>query len=217
MDSRGVKNAFSIHLLAVILLAIGLYFRMRGLWFLSFDTRHFLMPWYSQLAAQGFSAFQFEFSNYTPPYLYLLWLATLTRDFLPEVAAIKLIPILFDIGAAIWIYKILRVEYPEGRVPLLGAATFFLLPTIILDGAWWGQCDSIFTSFALGSFYFALRERPRAALILFGLAFAFKLQAVFLAPFLLFLLLKRRIRWADGLLVPLVYVILILPAVIAGR
>jgi Gpi18-like mannosyltransferase len=174
------------------------------------------MPWYSQLAT-GLASFQSEFSNYSPPYLYLLWLVTLMRTMLPEMVGIKLIPILFDIGNAFWVYKILRVKYPQGRVPLLGAASFFVLPTIILNGAWWGQSDSIFTFFCLGCFYFLTLERPTTAMIFFGLAFSVKLQAIFLAPFLFLLLLKGHIKWTHGLVIPLIYFLIILPIVLAGR
>jgi len=51
----------------------------------------------------------------------------------------------------------------------------------------------------------------------FGVAFAIKLQSVFLVPFLLVLTFQKKIPWKDYLLVPLVYLILILPAALAGR
>ncbi len=209
------KDSFIVA--GIVLIFVGVILRLDGLWFLSHDMRAFLIPWYSQLASQGFSALQTDFSNYTPPYLYLLWLAALTRAVVPEILAIKLIPILFDVGNAIWVFKILRVKYQEGVVPFFGAAIFFILPTVVLNSAWWGQADSIYTFFALACLYFLLRDRPLTAMLFFGIAFSFKLQAVFLAPFLLLLMLKRRVAWTYVLVVPLVYVILILPTVLAGR
>ena len=201
----------------IIFILIGMAARLAGIWFISLDMRYFMMPWYVQLLSQGFPALATNFSNYTPAYLYLLWFATWTSTFIPEIAAIKLIPILFDIGNAIWVYKILRLKYREAAVPFLGAALFFALPTVILDSAWWGQVDALYIFFVLGCLYFLLRERPVAAMLFFGIAFAFKLQSIFLAPFLFLLLLKRRIPWWTFLLVPLVYVVTILPAVYAGR
>ncbi|HET7143273.1 MAG TPA: glycosyltransferase 87 family protein, partial [Anaerolineales bacterium] len=154
---------------------------------------------------------------YTPPYLYLLWVATWTRTLLPEITAIKLLSILFDAGNAVCIYKISRIKYPEGALPFLGAAVFFALPTIILNSAWWGQADSIYTFFVLASLYFLLRDHPLSAMIFFGIAVSFKLQAVFFAPFLFLLILKRRIPWTYSLIVPLVYIVMMIPAILAGR
>jgi Gpi18-like mannosyltransferase len=54
-------------------------------------------------------------------------------------------------------------------------------------------------------------------LIAFGLAFSFKLQAMFLAPFLLILLLKKAFPWKYLLLVPAVYLVTLIPAWLVGR
>jgi Gpi18-like mannosyltransferase len=215
-----MKETFAKHSLTaagIALILIGTGARLAGIWFLSHDMRVFLMPWYSQLAVHGFAALQTDFSNYTPPYLYLLWLATLTRGAIQQIIAIKLPSLLFDAGNAFWVYKILRVKYRAGAIPFLGAAVFFCLPTIVLNSAWWGQADSIYTFFLLACFYYFLRERPIPATILFAAAFSIKLQAMFFAPFLLLLLFKRRVAWTYALIVPLVYIVLILPAVLAGR
>jgi len=124
------NTIFAVATVAIIL--VGVILRIAGLEFISMDMRAFVMRWYDQLARQGFSAMRTEFSNYTPPYLYLLWFATWTRTLLPEVTAIKLLSILFDVGNAVWVYSILRIKYHEGPVPFMGAAIFFALPTIIL-------------------------------------------------------------------------------------
>jgi Gpi18-like mannosyltransferase len=104
-----------------------------------------------------------------------------------------------------------------GPVPFLGAAIFFVLPTIILNSAWWGQADTIYTFFVLASLYFLLKDHPLPAMIFFGIAVSFKLQAAFFAPFLLLLTLKRRIPWTYFSIVPLVYIAMMVPAVLAGR
>jgi Gpi18-like mannosyltransferase len=87
----------------------------------------------------------------------------------------------------------------------------------VLNSAWWGQADSVYTFFVLASLYFLLINRSLLAMIFFGVAFAFKLQAIFLAPFLFLLMLKGCIPWKSILIVPLVYVILMIPAILAGR
>jgi Gpi18-like mannosyltransferase len=51
----------------------------------------------------------------------------------------------------------------------------------------------------------------------FSLAFAFKLQAIFLLPFLGVYTLRRKIPWWTFLLIPAVYVTLSLPTILVGR
>jgi Gpi18-like mannosyltransferase len=67
------------------------------------------------------------------------------------------------------------------------------------------------------SVYFLLKERPLPALISFGISLSFKAQAVFLVPFLFLLTLKKRIPWTCYTVVPLVYILMMAPAVLVGR
>ena len=85
-----------------------------------------------------------------------------------------------------------------------------------LNSALWGQIDATYTSLALGGLYFVLRRRPWLACIFFGLALSFKLQVVFLFPVLLLLLLRRWAPWRALLMVPLVFVLMDLPALVVG-
>jgi Gpi18-like mannosyltransferase len=80
----------------------------------------------------------------------------------------------------------------------------------------WGQCDSIYAAFAVGGVYYVLRQRPLLACVFFGLAFAVKLQAVFLFPLLLVLVFTKRLPWRALLAVPAVYLVLDLPALAVG-
>ncbi len=195
-------------------LAIGL--RLASFPNQNIDTRGYL-NWYSQIEVRGFAALADDFSVYTPPYLYLLWLATLVRGVLPPLTAIKLIPVLFDALSAFAVFKLVRLKFPQGQAPWLAAAGFLLLPTVLLNSAYWGQIDSLYTSFLLLCVYFLLTERPAPAMLMLGLSLSIKAQAIFLFPFLAVLFLKKRIPWLTLLIPPLVFVVSILPAVWAGR
>ena len=63
----------------------------------------------------------------------------------------------------------------------------------------------------------ALEEHPVRAMVLLALSFGFKLQAVFVMPVFAVLLFAGKIRWKHLPVFPLAYILLILPAVIAGR
>lgn len=88
---------------------------------------------------------------------------------------------------------------------------------MILNSAVWAQCDSIYTAALLACICYLMEDRQYLAVTAFSIALAFKLQAVFLAPFLFVLLLKGRIKARCLLIPPLVYVISILPAAVMGR
>ena len=202
--------------LIVLMAALAIVLRVASLPSQNLDTRGYL-KWYSQIDQRGFAAMADDFAVYTPPYLYMLWLATFVKGTIPPLIAIKLIPTLFDALSAFAVYKLVRLKFPQGQIPYLAAAGFLLLPTVIANSATWGQIDSLYTSFLLLCVYFLLTERPVPAMLMLGISVAIKAQAVFLLPFLAVLFFKKRIPWPTLLIPPLVYVLSILPAVWAGR
>ena len=95
--------------------------------------------------------------------------------------------------------------------------TTLFLPTVLMNSALWGQCDAMYASGLAACVYYLLGNRAGAAMVAYGLAFSLKPQAVFLAPLILVLVWQR--RFSPLLLyVPVaVYVLLTLPACVAGR
>jgi Gpi18-like mannosyltransferase len=65
--------------------------------------------------------------------------------------------------------------------------------------------------------YYLLTDRPLLGIVAFGIGFAFKAQAIFIVPLLAILFFKRRIAWQYFLIVPLIYILLYLPAFLLGR
>jgi len=203
----------------LILAAIGLALLIR--WslfgFVSRDYSFFLKSWYETIrAAGGLKALAYPFSNYTPPYLYLLVLIS-NINFLQPMIAIKLLSTVFDVLAALVVYRILKLQFSGGLAPAAGAAVFLLAPTVIINSALWAQCDVIYTGFLLGFMFFALQDRPWLAMLCFAVAFSFKLQAIFITPFILILILRHKIPWYSLLLVPAVYLVMVVPAWLQGR
>jgi len=175
------------------------------------------LPWYDYILAHGrFAALADNFAQYTPPYLYLLSIGSLANGLLPSFLIIKLIAIAGTLCLASgFFWLITALDYPGAtRLPVLW---LMLLPTVLLNGPWWGQTDAFYAGpllFAIGE---VLRRRMLTAVMAVGLAFSFKMQAVFIAPLFLALLLTRRIPWAY-LPVPLiVYLGMMVPSWLAGR
>lgn len=184
----------------------------------SVDYRYFLSPWYDFIVDHGgFSAFRHEFYDYTPSYLYWLLIAATVLSGIPKILAIKLFAMTVDFVCAFFTYKIVKLKYPTGRRASWAFLAIILSPTVIYNSSLWGQCDVIYTTGLVACVYFLSINKQIPALISFGIAISFKLQGMFLAPLLLILLTKKRILWYNLLIVPLIYLIAIFPAFVAGR
>jgi len=205
---------------AVILgIAILLVVQLRRslLSFVSGDMTNFTSIWYAAIKEQGFSFFGTDISNYSPPYLYMLYLVSIVLPGIPATSAIKLPSIFFDLVCAWYIFRIVRIRYESGPLPFFAFFAVLLAPTVVMNSAMWGQADSIYTAMLVACVYYLMVHKDWQASLAFGAAFAVKFQAIFLAPLLLALALKRVVSWKSLLLIPLVYLVAILPAWIAGR
>jgi Gpi18-like mannosyltransferase len=203
---------------AFALVAVSLVIRVAFRGVITSDLDFYVLRWYAKFRQLGIGVgLGKDFYNYSPPYVYLLALATLTSGFVRAVTAVKLISTAFDVYAACVVYKIVRLRFQDGYTPHLAAALFFCAPTIVANAAVWGQADSTYTAFLLTCLYFLMLGRPQPAVLFFSIAFAFKPQAIFLAPLLLILFLWKKIPWYSFLLIPAVYLIAALPAVALGR
>ena len=111
----------------------------------------------------------------------------------------------------------MRLKYGGGVAASLSGLIVLFAPTVVLNAAAWGQIDSIYTAGLLACVYYLLRKKNWLACVAFGLAFAIKLQSIYLVPFLLALSLKKDLPWKCLLAIPAVYLVSIIPAWIAGR
>lgn len=197
---------------------IALAFVLRGLC-LSYETldyQDFLSAWVDFFRQNGgLSALKESVGNYNVPYL--TFLALFSRSAVSDLYLIKLLSIFFDVILAWSVMRIAGHFAKKAERQLLAFFLVLLWPTVILNGALWGQCDSIYVAFAVLSIAMALEEKPWLCVAAMGASFAFKLQAVFFIPALLLFLLRGKIKWQHLLAFPVVNVILVLPAVIAGR
>ena len=183
----------------------------------SADYWGFLKEWMKQIRDEGgFPSLSHQISNYTSPYMYLMCLISYITD--NDLYGLKLLSVFFDYLGSIAIFLIIYQLSGNVRKSILGMAALLLSPTVILDGAYWCQCDMIYTTFLLFAMYFFLKDNGCYCLLFVGISFAFKLQAVFFVPFLLIMWLKKRtVRLVDFLWIPLIYVLSALPAWAAGR
>lgn len=208
------------------IVVIALVIRYRFLDFETMDYRAFLSRWYETLDAGGFSALKERFADYNYPYLYLLW--GLTALHIPSLVGVKALSIIFDLVLAFFAYRIVALKTDRFWLRALAFGVILLLPSVIANSAYWGQADAIYSSWVLGGIYFLMRatadgiddsSRRRNsvwACALFGIAIAFKLQAIFVMPVLAWLLLRRAFPWYSLLVIPAVYALLDVPALLVG-
>ena len=205
---------------AACLLFLALGIRIALLPIQSTDYTLFVHRWLEYIEQHGrHRALAYGFSNYEPAYTYLLVAASYFRPALPSLLLVKSICLPFELLAA-WAGMDVA-----GRIQDLnalrrpGCAAFIailLLPTLVLNNAAWGQCDIIYTAFLVLSFRSSIIGRPCATILWFGTV-AFKFQALFFTPFIILLLLKRRISAKHLLLLPAVPTLFAIPAVLEGR
>ena len=154
--------------------------------------------------------------NYNVPYLYFLSLISMTpvRDLL----LVKLLSIFFDVVLAWGAMRLVGVLSEGALTRKLAAFLLVLwLPSVVLNGALWGQCDCIYAAFAVLAVYLALDKRPGLSVACAALSVSFKLQGVFLLPVYFLFLVSGRIKVRHIFVFPAVYIASILPAVFAGR
>ena len=97
-------------------------------------------------------------------------------------------------------------------------AMVLLWPTHILNSAVWAQCDSIYVSFIVFALCFLYKKSYRSTFILMGLAFSFKLQTVFIFPFLVYYFFsQRKFHISYFLLIILTDYIVCMPGFLFGR
>lgn len=202
----------------VTVIALGLAFALRASYlnFRSGDYNTFLVKWvdfYRQ--SGGFKGLGTSVGNYNLPYLYALSLFSYSS--INDLYLIKLLSIAFDVVLAFGMMKLAGV-FTRSPARRLGAyLVTLLLPTVIINSAKWGQCDSIYVAFAVLALWLILTDRPKLSMVMMALSFGFKLQAIFIMPVFLVMLFAKRIKIWDFLVFPATYLVLILPAVIAGR
>lgn len=204
-----------------VLCAVGLVaaaFALRGwcMQYQSADYRYFLTMWLDHFRANGgLAALRDPIGNYNVPYL--TFLALISGSSLSDLHLIKLFSIFFDVVLA---WSVMQIVGLFRRSAVWKLSAFFLVlfwPTVVLNGAYWGQCDSIYSAFAVLSIYLVLVGHPLLGVVSIGVAFSFKLQAVFIMPVFLLFWLTRRVKLWHAAAFPVTCVVMVLPAVIAGR
>lgn len=208
-----------VYIYLAVAVVISLAIRYFGLPFVSGDMSTFLIGWYGQIEQLGkIHALNTQVGNYNV--LYQTIIAILT--YLPGEAIVKYkaVSIIFDYVAAVGVFLLIYDKEKKNSkfMAILGAIITVFSPIVFLNSSVWGQCDAIYTSFIILSLVAYKKDKHALCMVFFGLAFAFKLQAIFYLPFYLFeWFRKKSFSILNFLLVPITMIVVCIPAYINGR
>ena len=186
--------------------------------YVSDDYTIFLNDWISSYTQMGIREGLGSYigSDYTPPYLYLMLVISRFPEY-PWLYMVKLISMLFEVLMAYAMLRLTTLRAKGEGVPLLLYHMTMILPTVMFNGAYWGQCDTIYTGFCLLALYLALSDKSCRSMLCFGVALSFKLQTVFFLPALLPLWLQKKVKLRHLPLIPAMYMVMMLPALWGGK
>lgn len=216
-DNKKIINIFFIIMFTIFAILA----RILVLHFESGDYTVCLEPWMEQIKAYGgLKSLKYEIGNYN--ILYMTIMAIFSYIPISSKILIKLLSIVFDFIIAIFgaliVKKILKEKDKDNKISILTYASLIMLPTVFLNSALWGQCDSMYVGFTLISLYYILKDKNVLSFVFAGLAFACKLQFIFILPIYIVLYFKKKnFSILNFLIIPLVNFITCLPAIIAGR
>ena len=137
------------------------------------------------------------------------------------VSSYKIVSCIFDYILAISC-GFLVIEFKNKNKLFIFSMVYtsiLFLPTVFLNSAFWGQCDSIYSSFIILSLLYLIKNNYTVAFIFLGFGFAFKLQTVFILPvFCFYYFINKKFSLVKMLLIMIssMYVLCI-PGFIFGR
>lgn len=188
--------------------------RVSMLDYVSSDYQSFLVGWLDVFRTGGFKTLGENVGDYNLIYQYVLLL--ISKAPLKDLYLVKLFTVLFDYGLALTMMQAAGYFASEkAKVPVLLIVT--ALPTVLINGACWGQCDTVYVCFIVLSLYLVKTKRPALSAAMLALAFAFKLQTIFFFPIVLLGLIHGEYKPKHALVFAAAYLVTMIPALLAGR
>ncbi len=196
--STGIQGAVGA---VLIVLALGLALRFVLLYLLPgsgfpSDLVSF-RAWAGNLAQEGLYGFYQRdfFHDYTPGYLYVLWLVGIVGNAAGGIGdLIKIPPVLADLAIGWLVWSMIRELGGRQRLALLGAAVVMVNPIFWFDNVVWGQVDSFGVVFLLLGLRSLWRDQPERAAIFTVIAAVIKPQLGILIPIVAVVTIRRALR-----------------------
>lgn len=233
---RFFKKYYPAIIMAVVSV-VALIVRYCFVMFPSGDTVWFIIGnggWWDQVLYNGFKGFWDTSSDYSPAYMFLLALLTFIPDkgfvtttvygttyqfYESRMVAIKTIYFVFTFAAAFGIYLLVKLLTNSKPKAAIGYCITLALPTLFLNSTVWGNSDVMYVAFMIYAIYFFLKGTKFSDLLgymFLGFALANKMQTIFLLPFVVYLIFRRKIKIYRALVFPIAFFSTLIPAWICG-
>ncbi len=140
-----------------------------------------------------------SFVDYPPGYLYVLWANSAVAHWLAPLSQgmqmlnLKLVPILADLAGALILYKVGKEKLPAKAAAAM-AILYAFNPAVVINGAAWGQVDSVLALGLLLVAVFAMERKWDWVLPTYMLCVLIKPQALMLGPLGLAALIQELVR-----------------------
>ncbi len=180
----------------------------------SADYDSFLAGWVDAFRKGGFRMLGENVGDYNLLYQYTLLAISMSP--LYDLYLIKAFTILFDYLLALSMMRAAKVFCGE-RAQLPVFLIMLVLPTTLIEGAFWGQCDSVYAFFVIMFLCDLKTAHPWRSAAFLALAFAFKLQTIFVFPVVLLALIHKTYKPKHALAFFGMYILTMIPALLAGR
>ncbi|MCH5180748.1 MAG: hypothetical protein J1F32_06015 [Erysipelotrichales bacterium] len=218
----GFINFFRKHILLIVFIVLSiLALVMRILFFqyLSGDMASFLIPWTNFFKENGnFLALakmnECPNANYLYGYYNLLAFVSIFKG--EPINLVKSISVFFDFALAIGVSLVTYHFTKNKTTSLISYLATLYAPTVFANSAVWGQCDQIYVCFVVYAFLLILKKKNIWATLVIGIALGFKIQTIFILPLLGFMWLNKKYRIWNLFMLPLGFLITILPSYLVG-
>jgi len=220
-----VKNYLYVPV-ALFFVGLAFYLRLTNLDPVYGDYVDFLRYWMEDIVALGgWASLGTPIGDYAPPYILILTALSYfptPGSATPWLIPIKCVSVFFDLVLASGIFflvtEVIKKEQRRYMAATFAGTVSLWLPTIFLNSAIWGQADAIYASFVVWSLYLFIKQKHLWGMVVYGIAFSFKLQTVFVLPLLILMyVLNRPKQLWHFILVPAVYLLFCIPALLYGR
>ncbi|MDD3214564.1 MAG: glycosyltransferase 87 family protein [Eubacteriales bacterium] len=186
---RHIRNQALWYAFAAVFL-LGAFMRHTLVSFNVADMKYFYAPWIEALQDGGVAAIlqPDAMYSYSPLHLYLWALAAKLLPHGYPLMMAKIIVLVMEAAMDVFACMLVWHVLPKARRKLglwLAFTLLWLNPVLLLNAAGWGQTDASYAALCLLSLYLLFKNRPSWAMVAYGFALSFKLQAVLFLPVLM--------------------------------
>lgn len=215
MNTKNKKWELSDILLILGITVLSVLIRFEVKHFVSMDWEIFWGRWFEGLEEMGFAFLGTDGYDYAPPFVLLMYLVSLFP--VNPLTGFKVLVSIIDLASAAAAFLLVE-ELTKSRTKAVLAYAFFMIcPVYLVNSTLWAQCDMAPMFWVILCMYYLVKEKPGKAMFFYGVAFAFKMQPVWILPMLLLLWVNKKIKFQHFLWIPICYLAGILPAWFAGR